>query len=118
MGLALTKILIVEDDYQTRNRMSLLLTDAGYKVVEGKNGEEGIEKARENPDINLVISDFHMGDIDGLEMCQAIRNMRNFSNIPMFMVSTELSKTSKIRGHQVGILTWIAKPYEAENVRY
>jgi CheY-like chemotaxis protein len=80
------KILVVEDDADQRQLLVLMLKWEGYTIFTAGDGNEGLEKARENaPD--LIISDITMPNLDGITMVQALRDMPDFKRTPILMVS-------------------------------
>ena len=80
------KILVVEDDADQRQLLVLMLKWEGYTTFTAEDGNEGIEKARENtPD--LIISDITMPNLDGITRVQTLRDMPDFKRTPILMVS-------------------------------
>ena len=110
------RILVVEDDPAAAKDIQSLLVDSGYEVVIAGTGGEGLETAKSHTDFSLVISDYHMPNMDGLAMCEALRRLDQYREVPMFMISSELNPRTKARGNKIGILTWIAKPYNPDDV--
>jgi len=75
------KILVVEDDPDARELLRSILTLAGLNVVLARDGEEGLERAREvSPD--LVITDISMPRLDGLGLIRRLREVPDLLNIP------------------------------------
>ena len=70
--IALSKILIVDDETDLVSLLEKHLNKKGHEVLTAYDGQRGIELARENPD--LIILDIVMPKIDGFEVCRAIRN--------------------------------------------
>src|SRR4051812_16108178 len=89
------KILLVDDEPHVRNVMQLKLRTAGYTVETASDGEEGLITAAEfMPD--LVISDFQMPRVDGLEMCRRLHADPKLSKVPVILVtSREFEITDK-----------------------
>jgi CheY-like chemotaxis protein len=80
------KILIVEDNYDSREYLAQLLRVKGYKVDTAEDGVEGIEKAIVNhPD--FIISDINTPNLDGIQMVKALRRIPECSAIPILVVS-------------------------------
>lgn len=80
------KILVVDDEAHILQVLSLKLRNAGYEALTAVDGEEGVEIARrELPD--LVITDFQMPYMTGLELCRALAEYQPTSQIPVLMLT-------------------------------
>ena len=108
----MSKILIVEDEKKIARIMELEITHAGYEVEVVYNGKEGIEKVKEN-NFDLLILDIMLPGLDGIEVCNKIRN---FSDIPIIMVTAKDSTQDKVNGLDTGADDYITKPFEAEEL--
>ena len=81
------KILVVEDDPDARELLRSILTLAGLNVVLARDGEEGLERAREvSPD--LVITDISMPRLDGLGLIRRLREVPGLVNIPILAITS------------------------------
>ena len=81
------KILVVEDDPDARELLRSILTLAGLNVVLARDGEEGLERAREvSPD--LVITDISMPRLDGLGLIRRLREVPDLLNIPILAITS------------------------------
>lgn len=69
MGLAMTKILLAEDDNDMRKFLSKALNNAGYEVVSFDNGSSAYDRLREEP-FNLLLTDIVMPEMDGIELAR------------------------------------------------
>lgn len=65
-------ILLIEDDFDIRNGIRILLESQGYEIIEAKNGREGLKKLNET--ISLVILDIIMPEMSGIEVCKKLEN--------------------------------------------
>lgn len=102
-------VLIVEDNDDVRNYLRMNLS-ASYNIIEATNGEEGLEKAQETiPD--LVISDIMMPGMNGLELCQRLKNDEKTSHIPVVLLTARQSDQSQIKGYETGADVYITKPF-------
>lgn len=80
------KILVVEDNLDTRELIHLHLTTEGYTVVAASNGREGLYLAgAEHPD--LIITDISMPEIDGLELVRQLRTQSEFKSLPILVLT-------------------------------
>jgi two-component system, OmpR family, KDP operon response regulator KdpE len=100
-------LLVVDDEPQIRRVLRTTLFNAGYDVVEAKNGQEGIERVlRERPD--LILMDFNLPDMSGPEACRKIR--LSFAG-PLIMVTVRNSERDKIDTLDSGADDYVAKPF-------
>ena len=105
------KLLIVEDDAQTRSFLNFLLESNGYSVVQASNGKEAQWQCRENlPD--LVITDLVMPEQDGVETIQAI--CREWPHLPVIAISGVLGGAYLEVAKKMGADAVIRKPFEPE----
>ena len=80
------KILVVEDNLDTRELIHLHLTTEGFAVVTASNGREGLYLASaEHPD--LIITDISMPEIDGLELVRQLRTQSGFESLPILVLT-------------------------------
>jgi len=104
------RILIADDEAMTRNMLRHCLNQAGYDVVEAADGEEALQLMNEQT-VSLVISDWEMPRMTGLELCQAIRE-GNFSGYVFFILLTSNSRPQDIvDGLGAGADDFVTKPF-------
>jgi len=105
---AMPKILVVEDNLDTREFIHLHLTTEGFNVVLASNGQEGLYLAGvEYPD--LIITDVEMPGLDGIEMVKRLRAQRETQNIPI-LVLTAFGKEVMDTAIRAGANRAMAKP--------
>jgi len=99
-------VLVVEDDETFRYLLSEQLESQDYEVLMAEDGERGVQMARERrPD--LVLLDVLMPGIDGWEAC---RRIREFSDVPIMMLTCRGSELDKVRGLEIGADDYLTKP--------
>src|SRR6185503_19054664 len=82
------RILVVDDEAHILQVLSLKLRNAGYEVITAVDGEEGLECAmRLKPPPDLIITDFHMPYMTGLELCKALASEPTTAHIPVLMLT-------------------------------
>jgi two-component system alkaline phosphatase synthesis response regulator PhoP len=118
----MSKILIVDDDPDLVEAVTMILESKDYDVIAAYGGIEGLEKAKtEEPD--LIVLDVMMPDKDGYAVCKELKADPKYSNIPILLLTAVVSKISTTRyTQQMGLETeaddYIDKPVEpAELVR-
>ena len=105
-GLALSKILIIDDEKAMVSLLKSRLELKGHEVLCAYNGRTGIELAKEQPD--LIVLDIMMPEIDGFEVC---REIRNDVVCPILFLSARQSETDKVKGFTMGGDDYITKPF-------
>ena len=103
----MAKLLVVDDERVLVKGMKFNLENEGYEVATGGNGEEAVELARTG-DFDLIILDLMMPVIDGLQACMKIRE---FSNVPIIMLTARSEDADKIIGFECGADDYITKPF-------
>jgi len=107
------KILIVEDDPPTTRMLGDALSDANYQVVVARHGLEGLRRFySERPD--LVILDVMMPKLDGWEIC---RRIREFSYIPIIMLTAKGAEADRVRGLEYGADDYLVKPFSMRELK-
>ena len=101
------KILVVDDEKLLVKGMKFNLENEGYEVECAYDGAAAVELAREGG-VQLIILDLMMPEIDGLEACMRIRE---FSNVPIIMLTARSEDTDKIIGFECGADDYITKPF-------
>lgn len=104
-------ILIVDDSALLRQISSEALTEAGYKVVQAANGQEGLQQL-DFITPALIVSDLNMPVMNGLEFIRALRQRPALKQLPVIMVTTELSDALKQAGRDAGATAWLTKPLQ------
>lgn len=103
-------VLVIEDNHDLRNYIKRHLIEK-YDVVETENGKAGLEKALlVIPDI--VITDWMMPEMDGLEVCRSLKSDQRTSHIPIIMVTALASDDSKLQGLETGADEYLTKPFD------
>ena len=107
------KILVVDDEKVLVKGIKFNLENEGYQVETGSDGEEAVEKARVGQ-FDLIILDLMMPKIDGLQACMKIRE---FSNVPIIMLTARSEDADKIIGFECGADDYITKPFNILEVK-
>lgn len=111
------RVMIV-DDYNTMLRiLRNLLRQIGIENVEdATNGNDALAKLRALP-CNLVISDWNMQPMTGLDLLREVRSDEKLKNTPFIMVTAESKTDNVIAAKKAGVSNYIVKPFNAETLR-
>ena len=106
------KLLVVDDSSTMRRIIKNTLARLNYKdVLEGEDGVEGWEVLDKNPDVDMLITDWNMPNMNGLELVKKVRADERFTDLPIIMVTTEGGKTEVITALKAGVNNYIVKPF-------
>lgn len=100
-------ILIVDDDPDIRDVLSLLLKDK-YNVIPAASGLAALGHIRTSPDVDLVILDVMMPEMDGIETCREIRKL---SNVPVLFLTAKSTDRDKLKAYGSGGDDFLSKPF-------
>tara|TARA_B100000902_G_scaffold84391_1_gene88877 strand:+ start:1028 stop:1726 length:699 start_codon:yes stop_codon:yes gene_type:complete len=104
------KILIIEDDKDIRDLISFNLSKNGYKTILSRDGEKGIEKAKnEKPD--LVLLDLMLPGIHGLDVCKILKTESSLNKLSIIMLTALGQEEDIIKGLEAGADDYITKPF-------
>ncbi len=108
------KVLVVDDFPTMRRIVKNLLKQLGFENIdEAENGEEALKKLKSG-DYGLVVSDWNMPVMEGLELLKHIRNDPQLKDIPFLMVTAEAEKEKVIEAIKAGVDNYIVKPFTGE----
>ena len=102
------KILICDDEKEILELIELYLGKEGYSVVKASDGQEAIEKVKNDTNFDLAIVDIMMPRVDGYKV---IKEIRKLYNIPIIMLSAKNQDSDKILGLDLGADDYITKPF-------
>ncbi|HCM88960.1 MULTISPECIES: response regulator transcription factor [Vagococcus] len=102
------KILVVDDDKEIVELLSIYVKNEGYEVINAYDGKEALSKIATNPDISLMILDIMMPKMDGMEV---VKELRKDSQIPIIMLTAKTTDMDKIQGLIAGADDYVTKPF-------
>jgi two-component system chemotaxis response regulator CheY len=108
-------ILAVDDSGSLRQMVAFSLNAAGYQVIEAVDGQDGLNKAR-NQVVDLVLTDQNMPNMDGLTLIKSLRALDSYKSVPILMLTTESSDEMKSQGRAAGATGWLVKPFDPKRL--
>lgn len=103
-------ILIVDDSESIREVVSFTLENEGFNVLVGVDGKDA-QKFLNGDKIDLIITDLHMPEVDGIQLIREVRNMPEYKLVPILFLTTESQTEKKMEAKQAGATGWIIKPF-------
>jgi len=103
-------ILIVEDDPEIQELLSLSLSKEGWKLIQVKSGEEGL-KILKSKKVNCILLDIMLPGTDGLNILKKIKNIELCRNIPVIMTTAKGEEADIVAGLELGADDYVVKPY-------
>ncbi|MCB6183959.1 response regulator [Leeia sp. TBRC 13508] len=104
-------ILIVDDSASLRQVVGIALKGAGYEVIEGVDGRDGLTKL-DGRKIHLIISDVNMPNMNGIDFVKAVKQNPTYRFTPIIMLTTEAGEDKKNEGQAAGVRAWVVKPFQ------
>jgi two-component system chemotaxis response regulator CheY len=101
-------VLVVDDSESMRQIVSRVLATIGVRVFEGARAKEGMEILLREP-IDLLITDWNMLEMDGLEFTRVLRSMSSFENLPILMLSNYDTDASRVEALLAGVDAFVSK---------
>ncbi len=104
------KVLLVDDSNSIAMVVGGMLTEAGHQVERAIHGKEAIELINAHPDIDIILLDWNMPEMDGLEFLKYNQENNIFSN-PIVMMTTENKPEKIMMALEFGAVEYIMKPF-------
>ena len=103
--------LIIDDSRAMRRIITKIVAPLGFDIVDAENGKEGLERLRATEDVEIVLVDWNMPVMNGLEFVQAVREDDNLRGQKMMMVTTETEPAQMARALLAGVDEFVMKPF-------
>jgi len=109
------KILIIDDSESIREVVNFTLETAGHEVESAVDGVDALTYLEKNH-YDLIITDLHMPNMDGIELIKNARKMEVHKYIPILFLTTESQSEKKLQAKDAGASGWIVKPFAPEKL--
>lgn len=109
-------ILIVDDDMRNVFALASVLEAEGLRLVEARDGREGLERLAAHPEIDLVLMDIMMPEMDGYDAMRAIREREEYRNMPIIALTAKAMKGDKAKCIEAGANDYLAKPVDTDKL--
>ena len=109
------RALVIDDSRTVRIIISKILREAGiHEILEAGDGQEALEHMKRSPDVELVLVDWNMPVMNGLDFIRAIRSQRSFDPVRILMVTSESESTQVTVALNAGANEYLMKPFTKE----
>src|SRR5690348_9244045 len=108
------RALVIDDSRTVRAVIGKILQEIGVEVVTAADGREGLEQLRRSPDVELILVDWNMPVMNGLEFIIAVRGQRAYDAVRILMVTTETESEQVTRALSAGANEYLMKPFTRE----
>jgi DNA-binding NtrC family response regulator len=109
------RVLIVDDDKDTRELLSELLALDGIRCLTASSGEGALKMLEEKPSIGLLITDLRMGQVDGLDLIRHVRESVRAA-LPIIIISGDADVEDAIAAMHLSVVDFLLKPIDADNL--
>ncbi len=106
------RVLIVDDSRAIRRIISEIMKQIGFEVSEASNGLEALRRLDEQGAPDLVLVDWNMPHMNGLDLIKAIRANPNFTDLPLMMVTTVTEMERMAQALMAGVNDYVIKPFD------
>jgi CheY-like chemotaxis protein len=107
-------ILVIDDSVVVRDKIATFLNEMGYSTITAENGSKALEAIAHNSEIGLILCDINMPEMNGIEFCRNLSKRTGKLEVPVFLLTTEVSEELKTIARKLGVRAWITKPFEPE----
>ena len=111
------KTLVIDDAKAMRIILKQIVESIGGKVEEAGNGKEGLEKLKSMGQADLVLVDWNMPEMNGLDFVRAVRADSNYRKLPIMMVTTETEASQMGKALAAGANEYVTKPFTKDTIQ-
>lgn len=105
------RALVIDDSRTVRLIVGNILRELGMTVLEAADGRQGLEQLHQNPDVELILVDWNMPVLNGLDFIRAVRSDRAHDPVRIMMVTTETESEQVVRALEAGANEYVMKPF-------
>lgn len=111
------RALIVDDSRAIRRLVGEMMKQMGFEVFEARDGIEALQQLEDHGAPDIVLLDWNMPLMNGLEFTQAVRSHPEYQELPLMMVTTETEKNRMRSAIRAGVNEYVMKPFDKETIR-
>jgi two-component system chemotaxis response regulator CheY len=108
-------VITVDDSSAIRMMISFTLRTAGHEVIQAADGLDALNQLKSRG-VDLVITDVHMPQMDGIELTRRLRSLPIHKSTPILLLTTESDPAMKAKGKEAGATGWLVKPFQQDQL--
>jgi two-component system chemotaxis response regulator CheY len=108
------RALVIDDSRAVRLIIRQILQEIGMEVIEAGNGREALEQIERNPDVQLLLVDWNMPQMNGIDFIRAVRACRAYDEVRILMVTSEAQGEQVTRALNAGANEYLMKPFSKD----
>jgi two-component system chemotaxis response regulator CheY len=108
------RALVIDDSRTVRILIGRILQEIGMEVLEAADGREALAQMERHPNVELVLVDWNMPGMNGLDFIQALRSQRAYDGVRILMVTSEAEGAQVTRALNAGANEYLMKPFNKE----
>lgn len=108
--------LVVDDSKAMRMVLKKIMSEVGYEVSEAGDGSEALIRLKEIDGVDLMLVDWNMPIMNGLEFVRAVRENSTYDEVPLMMVTTEDGMDKIVEALEAGANEYVMKPFTPESI--
>ena len=109
-------VCIVDDQPSLRQMLRFALNIHGLQVIEAENGVDALDKLARH-DIDMMLVDWQMPEMDGLELVRRLRKSEEFADMPVVIISCRDDLSARKEARSLGVMNWLKKPFRITEVQ-
>ena len=109
------RVMTVDDSSSVLKVLNVILSGAGYEVIEAEDGQDALNKLQQN-NIDLLVTDLNMPTLDGVGLIKGVRSQPGKRFLPIIMLAAGADKEQKRAGKEAGASGWVSKPFLPEQL--
>jgi two-component system chemotaxis response regulator CheY len=112
--MVMAKAMVVDDSRTIRMILSQTLSELGYEVCQAVNGKDALAVLSQQQSVELILVDWNMPEMNGLDFVKEVRSDSRYSSIPLMMVTTETEMHQMAKALEAGANEYVMKPFTKE----
>ncbi len=110
------KILLIDDLDAIRDMVSARLRLKGFEITKASDGDEALALLKSKPkEFDLVVSDYDMPNMNGLELLEQVRSTPTLRNLPFIMLTSRAEPEKMKSAKEIGLSAWVKKPFKMDS---
>ena len=110
------RALVIDDSRSIRRIICKLMQELGYETLEAADGLEGLAQLNTHGMMDVVLVDWNMPEMNGIEFIRAVRKRTEYQDMPLVMVTTETEMSNISQAFMAGVNEYIMKPFDKNMV--